>query len=357
MEFEKQLGKSHCNDNFFSNIFDYPSTYTILASRSCPFHCTFCYHDSNYRQRSIDNLMKELEEAIKKYKINLILMYDECFSVNKPRLIEFCKRIQKLRKEISWDLKIAAQLTVHNMDREILTLMKDTGIDTISYGFESFSPEVLKSMRKPITPELIDKTFHETLKAKIGIQANFIFGDIAETKETAKKTLDWWKKKCKGQVGLGFIQPYPGSKIYEHCIKRGIIKDKLEFIKNQISADHWFNMTDNMTDKEIQELRREILDSTSKYSKFVNPLSMKKMKKNIYQFIVKCPYCGQITIYKNCFVKNRFTYGFNLICRGCHMRFFVVSTIQKLAYQHYPKVRALRDYEKRIIKYFSKKKL
>ncbi len=357
LEYDKQLGKAHCNDYFFSNIFDYPRTYTLLASRSCPFHCTFCYHDSGYRQRSLDSIMKEVNEAVKKYKINLIVMYDECFSVNKQRLREFCKRIEKLKKEISWDLKIAAQLTVHNINEEILTLMKEAGVDTISYGFESFSPIVLKSMNKPITPEQISNAFHATLKAGIGVQANFIFGDVAETKETAKETLGWWKKNAAGQVGLGFIQPYPGSKIYEHCIKKGIIKDKLEFIKNEISPDHWYNMTDKMTDEEVKELRKEILNAMSKYSKFIKPLAVKKMKKNIYEFTVKCPYCKKIMTYKNCFIKNKFTYGFNLVCRDCRMRFFVVSPLQKLAYKNYSKVRALRDYEKKIIEYFSKKKI
>ena len=116
----------------------------------------------------------------------------------KKRLLEFCDGIKKLKSEISWDLKWSPQLTVHSVDGDLLKIMKEAGCELISYGFESFSPIVLKSMGKPITPQQIDNAIKETLKAKIAIQANFIFGDIAETKETAEETLNYWKNHCKG---------------------------------------------------------------------------------------------------------------------------------------------------------------
>jgi len=356
-EFEKQLDNLHSNYHYSTHIFDYPRVYPILGSRGCPFNCTFCYHYDRYRQRSIDNVMEELTTMVKKYKINVILPYDECLSANRERLYELCRRIKKLREEISWDLKWCPQLTVHNIDKESIKVLKDSGVDTISYGFESYSPIVLKSMRKPITPELINRTFHETINAGIGIQANLIFGDVAETKETAKETLDWWKKNCKGQIGMGFIQPYPGSEIYNYCLKKGIIKDKLNFIKNEISQGHWFNMTEKMSDEEIKQLKKEILDLTSEYCEFVRPISITKTKPNIYEFRVKCPFCSEINDYKNCFIKNIWSYGFYMVCRHCHMRFFIVSFIQKLAYKHYSKVRALRDAQIRIVEYFRKKRL
>ncbi|MDD5012057.1 MAG: radical SAM protein [Candidatus Nanoarchaeia archaeon] len=357
LEFEKFVGNNFCNSNYIYNCLDYPRTYPLLASRGCPFSCSFCWHSEKNRKRSIKNIMKELEFAIEHYKINNILIYDDCFSATKDRVYEFCKELKKLSKKFNQEIKWTCQLMVFSVDYDLLRTMKDAGVETISYGFESFSPAVLRSMRKPITPEQIDKTFHDTLKAGIGVQANFIFGDVAETNETAKETLSWWEKNAPGQVGLGFIKPYPGSEIYNHCIRKGIIKNKEDFIRNQISTDHWFNMTDNMTDGEVEKLKRDILDSMAKYQKFVQPITMKKTKKEIYDFTIKCPHCNELITYKNCFVKNRFTYGFNLVCRNCHMRFFVVSAMQKFAYQHYSKIRGLRDYQKKFIENFNKKKV
>lgn len=358
---EEQLKHLHTNYFFHTNCFDQPKIYPLLASRSCPYQCTFCYHDSSYRTRSIKNIRKELSENIKKYKINILLLYDECFAIDKKRLFDICNLIKELQKEISWDLRWTAQIRVDAVDRKTLQIMKEAGCEAISYGFESFSHIVLKSMQKNITPEQIDYAFKETLKAGMAIQANFIFGDVAETRETTKTTLDYYKKNCKGQVGLGFIQPYPGSKIYHHCIRKGIIKDKLNFIKNKIgqagSRGLWLNMTDKMTSKEIKTLKKEILDSTSKYCKFVTPLSIEKEKRGTYRLKVKCPYCKKEASYGNCLLNSKISFGFFVICRNCPMRFFIVSPLQKIGYAYYPYIRAIRDFYLNIKDFLMKRNL
>jgi len=269
IEFDIQLDNMRCNENWNFQAFDFPRTYPILASRGCPFNCTFCWHDMRFRARSIKDVIKELRENVKKYNINNIMIYDDCFSANKERLYEFCKEIKILSKEVGRTLKWHCQLIVNSVDAEMLKIMKESGCEIISYGFESFSPIVLKSMRKPITPEKIDFAFKETLKSKIGIQGNFIFGDIAETKETAKETLNYWKKNAQAQISLGFVEPYPGSDIYFHCVKKGLIKDKIDFIQNKMGSDARINMTDKMTNEELKELDRAILILFSKYAKFV----------------------------------------------------------------------------------------
>ncbi|MDP3026147.1 MAG: radical SAM protein [Nanoarchaeota archaeon] len=332
--FEEQLGNMNC-----AYSFDYPRAYPILCSRGCPFHCTFCYHclGIKYRTRSLDNVMKELRENVKKYKINMINIHDDLFSVNKERLYEFCKEIKKLFKEIPWKCEWSCQLSVQNVDREMLSTVKDAKCTAISWGFESYSPTVLKSMKKPITPEQIDKAIKLSMEFKINIMGNFIFGDVAETKETAKETLDYWKKNCKGQVKLYFIQPYPGSEIYNHCIEKGIIKDKLDFIKNRINHLTWLNMTNKMNNEEILQLKKEIIEARRKYYKYIMPIRIKsdKKTKKRYKFLVKCPFCREKVEYKNCNIQNKFYFNHQVYCRKCGMSFYVISRIYKFTVDYY----------------------
>ena len=112
-----------------------------------------------------------------------------------------------------------------------------------------------------------------------------------------------------------------------------------------------------MTDKEITELKEEILDSMSKYTRFVRSLDIKRTGNKIYSVKAKCPFCGEISEYGNCLIPNRWAYGFNITCRHCAMRFFVVSFIQKLAYANYSKVRILRDLYLRLKRKILKERL
>lgn len=338
LKFEEQVNHQHCNDNFVCNQFDFPRLYPILGSRGCPFQCTFCYHYDRYRARSVKNILEELNTNVKKYNINIVQLYDECFAVDKERVREFCEGINKLSNVISRKLSWICQIRVDSFDKEVLKLMRESGCSLISYGFESFSPTVLKSMEKNITPEQIEKAFKDTLEAGISIQANFIFGDIAETKETAKETIDWWKKNSKGNINLCYVRPYPGSVIYKHCIKKGIIKDKLEFIKNIDSNSLVMNMTDNMTDKEDKKLKqRTLVDLRREYGSWVVPISIKKDINNTFSITVKCPYCKKIITYRNCLFNNAIIYLDRLTCRECPMRFFVISPTLKFYKKYFEK--------------------
>ena len=348
--FAEYLEHIHCNEGYHNHFYDHPRTYPLLGSRGCAFNCTFCWHPENYRWRSVDNIMDEIKLVVNRYKINTLLIVDDCFSIKQERVYEFCKKIKELSEEVGWQIKWVCQILVHTVDKKLLETMKDAGCETISYGFESFSPIVLRSMMKPITPQQIDKALHATLQAKIGVQGHFIFGDTVETNETARQTLNYWLSNANGQIGLGFIQPYPGSVMYQRCVEKGVIKNKLDYIKDQMDPHNCINMTDNMTDEELKEFRKDMLEAYSKHLTFVRPSSVERTGENVYTVTVDCPFCKETMVYKNCWIQKRFTYGFYMTCRDCHMRFFIVSLIQKLAYKNYSKVRSIRTFYKKLFR-------
>ncbi|MFC1682208.1 B12-binding domain-containing radical SAM protein [Nanoarchaeota archaeon] len=335
-EFEKHLDYMYPNQWYYNNQFDYPRTYPILCSRGCPFQCTFCYHSigKKYRERSIKSVIEELEWATKKYRINVICIYDDMFSFKKERLFEFCDKIKELVNKTPWDIKWTCQLAVSCVDEKTLRKMKDSGCDIVSYGFESYSSKVLQSMKKPITPKQIDFAFKTTLKEGMSVQGNFIFGDIAETKETSEETLKYWKENCLGQLGLSFVQPYAGSEIYKYCIEKGIIKDRIKFMAEDILQEVFFNITDEMTDDEIHELYKTLMHLRHKYSRIVVPSYVKKMGKGHldkrYEIHIKCPFCKQKIKYKNFYLQEKMIYKSYIICRNCNLRFFVYSPLLRI---------------------------
>ena len=311
--------------------------HSFITNYIVAHNCSFCYHtlEGGYRERTMDNVIDELKIAIKKYNINSVDIYDDLFSLNKPRLFEFCRRLKKLK------CKWTCQLSVINIDKELLQTLKDSGCNLVSFGFESYNQEVLNSMRKPITPKMINNAIKLCREVQMGIQGNFIFGDVAETKETAKETLDYWKENGKGQILIGFIQPYPGSEIYKRCIKKGIIKDKLDFIKNKISHTNWINMTDQMTDEEVLQLKKDILNARIKYANYLIP-KIERIGNKRYNLTKTCPFCNKEQTYENCFIKNKLYYVKVKSCRNCSMRFFLTSRLYRFTVNHYQELDFLR---------------
>lgn len=338
---KEQLDHMNSNDVFYCYL-DKPRCYQLLGSRSCPFQCTFCYHSigSKYRERSIKNIIQEIKQAVEKYNINCISINDDLFAANKDRLKEFCREIKKIKKQVP-ELVWHVSLWVSTVDKEILELMKDAGCWYIGFGFESYSSTVLRSMKKGITPAQIDRAVKLCREVSIATIGGFIFGDPVETRETAKVTINYWKKNCSGMVKLFFIHPYPGSEIFNYCIKKGIIQDKLDYIKNKIHHTNIVNMT-SLSEKEFKNLVSEIWEAKAKYEKYIVPSKIKRTKNKIYNLRLKCPHCSFVTDYNNIFIYNKNYFTTECICRRCSKRFFIVSKLYKFTIDHYVKLDFLR---------------
>lgn len=329
LEYEKILDNQK-NDSVSYDQVDDVRMYCISGSRSCPFKCTFCFHPlgPKYRQRGLDSIMGELEERVTRYRINFITIYDELFAYKRERVLEFCRRIKKFIDGLDWECKWICSLRVNNVDDELLKVMKASGCFAVSYGFESYSPEVLMSMKKGTKPEMIDRAIELMNKNNLLTTANFIFGDPAETKDSIRTTLAYWRKHSYLGLGLFFIQPYPGTAVYNYCISKGLIKDKLDFIENHLRDKR--NMSEHLSDMEFQllvvevdiTLRRDRLSST--------PHSLSLMKDGRYQVAVRCPRCGKDNTYRNRVIPSLRLYNIPFSCRGCMSSFSAVSRLQKL---------------------------
>jgi len=291
--------------------------YEIVTSRSCPFNCTFCYHPlgQKYRQRSLDNVFKEIDYLVGKYNINLLNILDELFSLDEKRLYEFASRIKK------YNIRWMAQMRADNVSENILKALRDSGILTLGIGMESMSDKVLKSMKKHVTKSDIDRAYKLSLDAGVSATGNLIFGDPEEIEETAKESLDWLKKHPEYTISPGFILAVPDSKVWRYAIENNLIKDKVKFIKNKFPV---INLT-KMSDRKFNEIRKKVmyLKFTLKHIIEGRVLSSRKEQdmygtKNIYSFTVECPLCRQISMYKY-FPLSDMPYS-KVICKHCYKR-------------------------------------
>ncbi len=304
------------------DLFDHPREYPLITSRSCPFQCTFCYHPAGdrYRQRSLDDVMAELEAVVPRYRINIVGVYDELFSYDEERVYEFCRRMKALQGRIGWPLRWYCQMRVSGLKEQMLDAMRDSGCYLVSYGFESYSAKVLKSMKKNIRSEEIHRALHATLDRRISIQANFIFGDRAETWETANETLDFWREHRDAGILLFFILACPDSAMYRHAVETGIISDKLDFVANRLFDT--FNMT-SMSPWTFLRLRARVFRETHRHTRYVVPRRWVGDK-----VTVECPHCREVIEYGN-YPLPRARFMRMAYCRSCRKRFLVVSRISR----------------------------
>jgi radical SAM superfamily enzyme YgiQ (UPF0313 family) len=314
------------------DVVDNPRPYPLLASRSCIFNCTFCFHPlgQKYRQRSIDNIMQEIRIAVEKYRVNIIIFYDEMFSNNSIRVVEFCRKFKAYSDTLPYKLWFQCQNRVDTTTDELMKTMKASGAFCLSYGLESYSPIVLASMKKHITPEQILTTARLTRENKLGIQGNFIFGDPAETCETAKETLDYVKNNrdlLGSSIGLFFVIPFQGTPIYKRCVREKKIPNEIQFIKDRERS--WFkylepmNMT-TLSDTKFSQLKEAVFSLHLVSDTYTTSEGTWYNSPGDTYTIIKCPSCKNSFGMKNLPEPKGFS-ALNVGCRYCHYRFHVVS--------------------------------
>jgi len=278
-----------------------PRVIVISGGRSCPFKCTFCYHSTGkkYRNRKIENIIEEIVFFHKKYNFNIVQFYDELFSVNEDRLINLCNAIIHLKKDTHIDFDWVCTMRVNQLKLPIMQKMKEAGCYYIGFGFESASDSVLKSMEKKIKKTDILNAIKICEEVGIGVQANFIFGDPAETIETQKETVDFFLEYCKDHiVHNGLISPFPSSPIWRHCLENNIITDKHRYYENIHKGNSRHNLM-NMTKIKDNDFFTEIEDilmldaSLFKSVKILNTSNLEN-----YRVEAECPHCRKTINYK-----------------------------------------------------------
>jgi len=332
--YEEYLDHIKPTDYIAYDVVDKPRYYPLLAGRSCPFGCTFCFHPlgNKYVQRSVDNIMDEIKQNVEKYNINIIFIYDELFSHDRERMIDFCTKFKAYSDTLPYKLWFYCKNRVDSTTDETLKIMKASGAYLLSFGLESYSQTVLDSMKKHTKPEQINRIVHLMRENELGIQGSFIFGDVAETMETARETLDFLKDNRK-LIGTGvattFIIPFQGTPIYKQCIKEGIIKDELQFIKDREVAGYNFldpmNMT-KLSDKDFGKLKDEVYIEHLTAGAYATPIIEWVDSKGDTYIKVKCPYCGKTSQIMNVPTPHGEVIR-NIGCRHCFYRFNLVSKV------------------------------
>lgn len=204
------------------------------TGRGCVANCTFCYHcfkGVKYRKYSVPVVMKFLKELVDTYKVNYVNFSDDLTFYSKKQVVEFCTELLNQEIHIAWTATCRANLLQEPEDVEIAKLMKKSGCWQIGFSLENADSEILKMMKKHITAEQFQKQtliFHE---AGITTLTSIIIGYPTETRETILKTFE----TC-ADVNMypspGFLQPYPGSEMYNYAVENGYIKNEIEYIES-----------------------------------------------------------------------------------------------------------------------------
>lgn len=183
--------------------------YPIMTSLGCPYQCVYCMsRNRKWQARSVKNCYEELEQAQKKYGFKYFALLDDCFNLDKKRVIDFCNLIRKLN--VKW--LCTNGLRADRFDEDTAKAMVKSGCIHIGFGAESYDQRILNNIRKGLTIKQLDDAVEIAKKYFKNIHVFFIIGLPGATYETDLKSLRWALQKG---ISAHFSYFVPFEKTYE----------------------------------------------------------------------------------------------------------------------------------------------
>ena len=233
-------------------------TMPILATRGCPFQCTFCSSPfmwgTRWVARDTKLLADEIEEYIEKYNITNVDFYDLTAIVKKSWIIEFCNELISRNLNISWQLPSGTRSEA--IDDDVTPLLYKSGCRNMNYAPESGSERMLLSIKKKVKLYKMLQSLKSAVKSKINVKINIIIGFPNETHKDIWMTLFYLIKFSMAgahDVSVGVFAPYPGSELYNDLVSKGKIDHNEEYWQKLAYVDisETKSYCDNMSSKTL----------------------------------------------------------------------------------------------------------
>ncbi len=200
---------------------------SIMTSRGCAGRCTYCctklIFGRRMRFRTAKNITDEIEYKIKKYDIKEIHIMDDCFTINKKRVLEFRDEIKK--RGIKTTFVFSNGIRADQVDEDILRALKDIGASTVAFGVESGNQMILDNIDKGLKLDTIRKAFRLSKKHGFTTWGFFMIGLPGENQRTVRDTIEFAKELDPDFAKFLILKPFPGTEVFRQLQREGRIFD------------------------------------------------------------------------------------------------------------------------------------
>lgn len=235
----------------------------IVASRGCPYQCTFCSSPNMWTTlwavRPVDKVIEEIEYYIQKYQVTNIDFQDLTAIINKEWIKDFCRKLIEKKINITWQLPVGTRSEA--IDGEVAVLLMQAGCKNLTYAPESGSTDTLQRIKKKIKLSEVYKSARSCIRAGIDVKFNFIFGFPEDTYESIIKSIGFIIKLAYGgvsDISISSFSPYPGSELYFQLQRQGKIKsdyyEKICHTLDVLTSESWCELIPSKALSRLQKL-------------------------------------------------------------------------------------------------------
>ncbi|MAD32497.1 MAG: hypothetical protein CMJ88_01900 [Planctomycetes bacterium] len=235
---------AYSSNRLVSGIY-YGKTVPILATRGCPYQCTYCSSPNmwttRWYARSPKDVIDEIEHYYNTYGATNFPFQDLTAILKRKWVVEFCEEVERRDLKITWQLPAGTRSEV--IDEEVARLLVRSGCKSLNFAPESGSERTRKHMKKMLSDEKLFRAVRASVKAGLNVGAFFVLAYPTDEAEDLAATVKLAAKLGRAgidDVSAGFFFPLPNTEITRQLQKEGKVKMDDAFLKLPIYVHNTF---------------------------------------------------------------------------------------------------------------------
>jgi len=229
---------------------------TVIASRGCPFQCTFCsewpFWRGGWRPHDPEQVVEQIDILVNRYGRKNIWFGDDCFNVDRDHMAAICEGILQRGIDVNWYYQGRADLVVKH--RELLPLLRRSGNRMVQIGIEASNDEQRDELNKQLRTETAEEAVRLLRQHDVVCQGMLIVGLPGDSPRIFEE-----KVRLVNRLDVDFpvflvYTLFPGAPDYDKAIAEGWIEPPTNYARHDMA--HVLMPTQTMNPQQIYSYTR-----------------------------------------------------------------------------------------------------
>ena len=229
---------------------------TVIASRGCPFQCTFCsewpFWRGGWRACDPEMVVEQIDILVNRYDRKNIWFGDDCFNVDHDHMAAICEGILERGIDVNWYYQGRADLLVKHQD--LLPLARRAGNRMVQIGIEASNERQRDELNKQLSSKTVEEAVRLLREHDIVCQGMMIGGLPSDSPDTFEQ-----KVRLVNRLNIDFpvflvYTLFPGAPDYREAIEQGQLELPADYAHHDMA--HVLVPPRNMTAQQVYNYTR-----------------------------------------------------------------------------------------------------
>jgi radical SAM superfamily enzyme YgiQ (UPF0313 family) len=233
--------KTYHQHRFVGGVYSAELTVPMLATRGCPYQCTYCSSPNMWTTRWIPRdpraVADEIEHYVEIYGARNFPFYDLTAVIQKEWIVAFCREVIARKLNVTWQL--ASGTRSEAIDGEVALLLKQAGMINMAYAPETGSDESRRYIKKKIRSERLFASIEAAARAELSVAAYLVIGFPHDGVREMRETLVFLREIARrgvNDLGSGYYMALPGTELFRTLYETGVIRIDRTYFRHIINA-------------------------------------------------------------------------------------------------------------------------